>query len=61
MNDQRRPSTHDGYEEDTMKPDAPGHHSTEPVGSEGASDTTKTMTDPVTGAPSPGRPETAGG
>ena len=43
-----------------MKSEAPGHHSTEPADSAGQADPTKTVTDPQTGAPSEGRPDTAG-
>ena len=59
MNDQKRSSTHQGYEEDVANPGAPPSHSTEPQ-SEGGDETTKTQTDPQTGAPTAGRPDTAG-
>ena len=52
------------YEEESAKQpgddgEAP-RHSTEPVGSEGSSSTSKTRTDPHTGEPTEGRPDTAG-
>ena len=52
------------YEEGSAKPpgengEAP-RHSTEPEGSEGSSSTSKTRTDPNTGEPTKGRPDTAG-
>ncbi len=37
-----------------------GRNANEPAGSEGSSTTTKTRTDPQTGEPTEGRPETAG-
>ena len=51
------------YEEGSAKPPEDGEpprHSTEPEGSEGSSSTSKTRTDPHTGEPSEGRPDTAG-
>ena len=52
------------YEEGAAKPpgengEAPRHQS-EPEGSEGSSKTSKTRTDPHTGEPTEGRPDTAG-
>lgn len=45
-------------EQEAQKPD--GRHATEPKGSEGSSATPKTRTDPHTGEPTGGRPDTAG-
>ena len=46
-------------EEESQKPST-GRHPTEPAGSEGSSRTSKTRTDPQTGEPTAGRPDTAG-
>lgn len=46
-------------EEQAQKPST-GHSTSEPGGSEGSSRTSKTRTDPQTGEPTPGRPDTAG-
>ena len=59
MNDQRRPSTHDGYEEDTAHETSPPSHHAAP--GHGTPATTKTLTDPHTGEPTEGRPDTVGG
>ena len=51
------------YEEGSAKAGADGEaprHSTEPEGSESSSKTSKTRTDPNTGEPTEGRPDTAG-
>lgn len=60
MNDRRRSSTHEGYEEDTAQPHegAPSHHASP---AKNGVTTTKTLTDPQTGEPTDGRPDTAGG
>ncbi len=57
--DPRREKTH-ATENENLKPGAPPRPSTEPGGAEGSSQTSKTHTDPATGAPTPGRPGTAG-
>lgn len=59
MNDQKRASTHEGYEEDASNGGSPLSHSTEP-NSAGGDETSKTRTDPQTGEPTEGRPDTAG-
>ena len=51
------------YEEGSAKEGEDGEaprHSTEPEGSEGGSETSKTRTDPQTGQTTEGRPDTAG-
>ena len=60
MNDQRRSSTHEGYEEDSahVHEGAPSHHASP---KKGDATTTKTLTDPQTGEPTEGRPDTVGG
>ena len=45
--------------DEDMKPGVPPRPATEPVGSEGSSRNSKTMTDPATGEPQPGKPEPA--
>ena len=51
----------DHYEAGSAKPSDTGpRHGTEPEGSEEAAKTTKTRTDPHTGEPTEGRPDTAG-
>jgi hypothetical protein len=40
--------------DEDQKPGSPPRSATEPAGSKGSSQTSKTMTDPQTGAPTPG-------
>lgn len=42
--------------DEDQKPGRPPRPATEPAGSKGSSRTAKTMTDPATGAPTPGAP-----
>ena len=42
--------------DEDQKPGSPPRPATEPDGSQGSSRTAKTMTDPATGAPTPGPP-----
>ena len=49
-----------GYEAKAVKPDAPPRPSVEPAGAEGKATGAKTQTDPNTGEPTEGRPETHG-
>ena len=58
--DNRREHSH-ASENENLKPGEPPGPSTEPKGSEGSAKTSKTHTDPSTGAPTGGRPDTAGG
>lgn len=60
MPDTTRPPDPGAYEGEDMKPGAPPRPASEPMGSEGSASTGKTLTDPATGAPSGGRPDTAG-
>lgn len=46
--------------DDALKPGAPPRPATEPRGGEGSSRNDKTMTDPATGEPQPGKPRPAG-
>lgn len=48
-------------ENENLKPGAPPRPRTEPHGSEHSTKTPKTHTDPSTGTPTGGRPDTAGG
>ena len=48
-------------ENETLKPGDPPTPHTTPKGSEDSSRSSKTRTDPNTGAPTPGRPDTVGG
>ncbi len=48
-------------ENENLKPGESPRPSTEPEGSEGAAKTSKTRTDPSTGAPTGGRADTVGG
>ncbi len=48
------------YESEDQKDGAPPRPAVEPVGAEGAADTSKTQTDPATGEPNPGRSDTHG-
>ena len=57
MADENRPKPY-ATEVEQQKPS--GGHATEPGGSEGSSKTSKTRTDPQTGEPTRGRPDTAG-
>ena len=59
MNDQRRSSNHDGYEEDTADEASPPSHHASP--GHATPTTQKTLTDPQTGEPTEGRPDTVGG
>ncbi len=59
MNDLKRSSSHEGYEEDAANPGAPPSHSTEPDSVNG-DETKKTQTDPQTGEPTAGRSNTTG-
>ena len=60
MPDDERGSDHASNAHEDQKPGVPPRPATEPDGSEGSSRTSKTRTDPATGAPTPGRPDTAG-
>jgi hypothetical protein len=42
--------------DEDQKPGSPPRPASEPAGSQGSSRTPKTMTDPATGAPTPGAP-----
>jgi hypothetical protein len=55
-----RESSH-AVEAENLKPGDPPMPPTTPEGSEASSRSPKTRTDPNTGAPTPGRPDTAGG
>ena len=55
-----RPPDPGAYEGEDQKPGSPPRPAVEPEGAEHAADTSKTQTDPHTGAPTEGRPDTAG-
>jgi len=48
-------------QDENLKPGSPPRTSTEPQGSEGSVKNSKTLSDPSTGEPNPGRHDTAAG